>query len=184
MGCSPIHQNAYMILLCYKNGSLSREAIKEKYKISEWKDFDKQLLNEKENGGCGNDGRLGFYYDHAEILPAVKPGIYRFDENDNAVDEYKDNGNGSRDIRGIIESQFMAMRQHMNTFGVAKANKILATGGASQNKAILQVMADVFGANVYCIDTADSATKGAALRALHGFKCKEMGNFVSFKEIV
>ena len=78
----------------------------------------------------------------------------------------------------------MAMRQHMNRFGVTKANKILATGGASQNKAILQVLSDVFGANVYCIDTADSATKGAALRALHGYKCKEMGKFVSFREIV
>eukprot|EP00484_Ammonia_sp_Unknown_P030415 CAMPEP_0197036814 /NCGR_PEP_ID=MMETSP1384-20130603/14203_1 /TAXON_ID=29189 /ORGANISM="Ammonia sp." /LENGTH=578 /DNA_ID=CAMNT_0042467031 /DNA_START=20 /DNA_END=1756 /DNA_ORIENTATION=- len=185
--CSPIHEKAYMILLCYKNGSISRENIKKKYfpnSNKDWSEFNKQLLNAKENGGAGNQGRLAFYYDHAEILPTVKPGLYRFDEHDNAVDEYKDDGKGAQDIRGIIESQFMAMRQHMEKFGVQNSSKILATGGASKNDTILQVLADVFGANVYRIDSPDSASKGAALRALHGYKCRKANTFVSFKEIV
>eukprot|EP01084_Bolivina_argentea_P155979 271797_1 len=182
--CSPIHEKAYMILLCYKNGGFSRENIRLKYNHKDWDSFNKELFNDKENGGAGNNGNLGFYYDQSEILPTVKPGIYRYDEKDNAIDEYKDNGNGSTDIRGIIESQFLAMRQHMERFGVNNFNKILATGGASKNKAILQVLSDVFGANVYCIDTPDSATKGAALRALHGYQCRKMETFVSFKNVV
>merc|ERR1712087_73054 len=75
------------------------------------------------------------------------------------------------------------MRQHSERFGVNVGN-ILATGGASQNVAILQVLADVFGVNVYTLDSPDSATKGAALRALHGLRCAEEQKFVSFKNVV
>ncbi|XP_010222973.1 PREDICTED: xylulose kinase-like [Tinamus guttatus] len=46
--------------------------------------------------------------------------------------------------------------------------RILATGGASHNKKILQVLADVFNAPVYTIDTANSACLGSAYRAIHG----------------
>ena len=172
-----------MILLCYKNGSIARETIKEQFGYQEWSAFNEQLENEEENGGPGNGGRLAFYYDKAEILPTVKAGVYRYDETDQEVEEYKDDGSGAMDIRGIIESQFMAMRQHSERFGVT-VSKILATGGASQNKGILQVLADVFGCAVYTLQSPDSATKGGALRALHGFRCAEKGNFISLKDAV
>ncbi|ETE64798.1 hypothetical protein L345_09432, partial [Ophiophagus hannah] len=45
--------------------------------------------------------------------------------------------------------------------------KILATGGASYNKAILQILSDVFSVPVYTIDTANSACLGSAYRAIH-----------------
>ena len=44
---------------------------------------------------------------------------------------------------------------------------IHATGGAAVNRQILQVMADVFGAEVYRFRGANSAALGAALRAWH-----------------
>ena len=44
---------------------------------------------------------------------------------------------------------------------------IHATGGASANREILQVMADVFGATVYEFAVSNSAALGAALRARH-----------------
>jgi sugar (pentulose or hexulose) kinase len=44
---------------------------------------------------------------------------------------------------------------------------IHATGGAAANRAILQTMADVFGAVVYQLEVANSAALGAALRAAH-----------------
>ncbi|NXW56282.1 XYLB kinase, partial [Eurystomus gularis] len=46
--------------------------------------------------------------------------------------------------------------------------RILATGGASRNEKILQVLSDVFNAPVYTIDTANSACLGSAYRAIHG----------------
>ena len=60
---------------------------------------------------------------------------------------------------------------------------ILATGGASSNVAILQVLADVFNAPVYTIkDTANSACLGCAYRAKHGLERETTG--ASFKLIV
>lgn len=49
------------------------------------------------------------------------------------------------------------------TFG--EDTRILATGGASANKAILQVLADVFNAPVYIQKTTEAALLGAAYRA-------------------
>ncbi|GJQ81579.1 hypothetical protein Trydic_g9954 [Trypoxylus dichotomus] len=45
--------------------------------------------------------------------------------------------------------------------------KILATGGGSNNKPILQVLSDVFNAPVYVLDAANSAVLGAAYQAKH-----------------
>ena len=44
---------------------------------------------------------------------------------------------------------------------------IHATGGASANREILQVMADVFSAGVYQFRVTNAACLGAALRAWH-----------------
>ena len=46
----------------------------------------------------------------------------------------------------------------------------MATGGASTNQAILQVLSDIFHAPVYTIPgTANSACLGCAYRAKHGW---------------
>jgi len=47
--------------------------------------------------------------------------------------------------------------------------RIHATGGASANTAILQVMADVHGCLVLRVEVAKSAALGAGLRAAHGW---------------
>ena len=60
--------------------------------------------------------------------------------------------------------------------------KIFATGGASQNAAITQVMADVFGADVYTMPSPGGAAVGAAYRALHADACDSAGSFISFGE--
>jgi xylulokinase len=45
--------------------------------------------------------------------------------------------------------------------------RVVDTGGGSANRAILQVMADVFGASVFPLETTNTACLGAALRAYH-----------------
>lgn len=50
-------------------------------------------------------------------------------------------------------------------FSFGDNTRILATGGASVNKAILQVMADVFNAPVYVQKTSEAALYGASFRA-------------------
>lgn len=119
--------------------------------------------------------------------------------------KYNNNNNKNIEynVRGIIESQFLSMLLHSKEIGINTTDRILATGGASKNKSILQIMSDVFGVPVfthsqvfhffyyfYCIlflnllivFKPNSASLGAAFRALHGYKCKD--KFISFDEVV
>merc|ERR1711920_90816 len=45
--------------------------------------------------------------------------------------------------------------------------RLLMTGGASNNSAIRQVFSDIFQRAVCCIDNAEGAAFGAAIRAIH-----------------
>jgi sugar (pentulose or hexulose) kinase len=84
----------------------------------------------------------------------------------------------AEEVRAVIEGQFLSMRYHSNNIGISHFKSILATGGASKNKSITQVIADVFGVPVYTAQTANSAALGAAYRAMHGAKCAAEKHFV------
>lgn len=74
------------------------------------------------------------------------------------------------EIRALIEGQMLhrkAVASDMG-FNFGENTRILATGGASANKSILQVMADVFNAPVYTQKTTEAALLGAAYRAKYG----------------
>ena len=60
---------------------------------------------------------------------------------------------------------------------------IHATGGAAANREILQVMADVFGAEVRRLVVGESAALGAALRARHGAE-RALGRDLPWAEVV
>jgi len=60
----------------------------------------------------------------------------------------------------------MAMANHSRWMG-ADINVIHATGGAAANRDVLQIMANVFDADVYQFSVGNSACLGAALRAWH-----------------
>ena len=64
------------------------------------------------------------------------------------------------------------MAIHSAWMGV-KTTEVYATGGASGNRAILQILADVNNADVYQFEVAASAALGAALRAYHGARKAE-----------
>ncbi|KAK4294400.1 hypothetical protein Pmani_032982 [Petrolisthes manimaculis] len=159
---SPIQEGAYMGLLCYKNGSLTRERIRDSCCEGSW-DIFSQLLDMTPRGNFGN---IGMYYHLPEITPGVE-GLYRFNKTDEAVGRFASN---EVEVRALIEGQFLAKRVHAERLGFATGigGKVLATGGASNNKAILQVLADVFNATVYTLDVANSACLGSAYRAKHG----------------
>jgi xylulokinase len=60
---------------------------------------------------------------------------------------------------------------------------IYATGGAAANVQILQVMADVFDAEVYQMEIGNSAALGAALRAHHA-DAAASGRPVSWERVI
>src|SRR5262249_33242553 len=106
----------------------------------------------------GNSGRLLLPWFEPEITPHIThAGIRR-----NNLPP----GDGPGHVRGIVEAQQMALAIHSRWMDV-DVRSIYATGGAAANQAILQVMADVFGADVYRFEVGNSACLGAALRAWH-----------------
>jgi xylulokinase len=88
----------------------------------------------------------------------------------------------ARNVRALVEGQMMAMRNHSRWMGV-NISTIYATGGASRNSDVLQVMADVFNARVYPSPVGNSACLGATLRAWHGYE-KARGTDIDWKVIV
>lgn len=79
----------------------------------------------------------GLYYEDPEITPPVQ-GTFCYDGPDN-------NPLASlppeREARAVVEGQFIAKYVHAQSLGyqITPTSRILATGGASQNKSICQV---------------------------------------------
>jgi hypothetical protein len=208
-----------MIMLCFKNGSLSREQVRDQalggnsgsgnsgaQKKVSWTEFDASLARTPP----ANDGHVFFACVETEIVPHTRTsGYFHFGPSagdasdqqpppllrtaasgpDNAASQL-----GDRAVRGVLESQFLNMRLQCARLGLAVPKKIIVTGGATQNRAVLQVLADVMGADVEArtlVDSdsasasasgssngsssgilpgqiiSDTASLGAALRALH-----------------
>ena len=76
----------------------------------------------------------------------------------------------------------MTMALHSRWMGV-EVDTIHATGGAAANREILQVMADVFGADVYQFEVGNSAALGAALRAAEA-DAAARGHATAWEEVV
>jgi xylulokinase len=178
---SPCDDSAYMTMLCFKNGSLTRErvlaelaaATDDKQSLTErfaW--LEEQLL-----AASSPSDRMGLFVDHPEITPEFAAGDYIADATGapllsahQSIADAVAAGSDPTDIaRAAIEGQVLNMRLHASKLGVDRPKRILLTGGASRNKGIQQVIANVFGAPVVIAATPDTAALGAALRAKHAF---------------
>jgi xylulokinase len=141
----------YMGITVFRNGSLARERIRDRFGL-DWNGFSSALAATE----AGNDGAMMLPWFEPEITPAVEEPRFAQHGLDGACHE--------RHVRALIEAQMMAMSEHSRWMGV-RPTAIYATGGAAANHQILQVMADVFDADVYEFESTDSAALGAALRA-------------------
>ncbi|MBI1874453.1 MAG: carbohydrate kinase [Acidobacteria bacterium] len=160
---------AYLGLTCFQNGSLARERVRDAHGLT-WTEFSRAL----ETTQTGNGGRVLVPWFQAEITPPVlTPGVHRYAL---AADDAPAN------VRAVVEAQQMAMALHSRWMRV-EADAIHATGGAAANRQILQVTADVFGADVYPLEVANSAALGAALRAAHGDMMAD-GRSVGWEDVI
>jgi len=159
----------YMSLICFLNGSLTREKVKDAYGLT-WDKFSDALRRSKP----GNGGRVMLPYFAPEIVPNVlEPQVHRY-----ALKESDVKGN----VRAVIEAQMASMALHSKWMGV-RTRTIYATGGASANREILQIMADVHNADVYQFEVGNSAALGAALRAAHAHQ-KASGADIPWEKVV
>ena len=96
-----------MFLLCFKNGSLARERVRDRYGL-DWQGFS-DILTETPPG---NRGRIMLPYFISEITPVVlEPGAVRF----GGLDAEDSAGN----VRAVAEAQVMSMALHSEWTGFA-----------------------------------------------------------------
>ncbi|MEJ2282300.1 MAG: FGGY family carbohydrate kinase [Desulfobacterales bacterium] len=144
----------YMFLICFKNGSLARERIKDRYGLT-WADFSEILMQMSP----GNNGRILLPYFLPEITPPVPaPQVLRFG---GLAEE-----DASANVCAVAEAQAMAMYRHSSWAGRGPES-ILVTAGGSENRGLLKVISRVFGTDVRAFEIKESASLGAAIRAAH-----------------
>ncbi|CBJ33890.1 conserved unknown protein [Ectocarpus siliculosus] len=175
----PCDPAAWFVMLVYKNGSLTREAVRDRRAGGSWDVFSRLLRD----GRPGNGGKLGLFLDLFEITPQInRQGNFVVD----AEDRQSAQGelSAEEEVRAVVEGRFLSMKAHARELGVAKPERVLATGGGSNNAELLQVLADVFQAPVFTAAASDSAAVGAALRAKHGVEGLRRGvPYVPFAEV-
>nr|XP_029711699.1 xylulose kinase-like [Aedes albopictus] len=170
----------YMGLLCFRNGSLVRDIFKRAEANDNWENFS-ELLDSTPRGNFGN---IALHFISQEILPAVK-GSLRWNKSCNLNETELAKGvlkfsSPQAEIRALVEGQMLTRKAFATEMGFSfgENTRILATGGASANKSILQVVSDVFNAPVYTQQTTEAALVGAAYRAkyvLEADRAKEGG---------
>lgn len=173
---NPVDPAGYMAMICYKNGSLTREAVRRDVKAATWDRYGELVAQ----SAPGNGGNIGFYILEPEITPPIlKTGTFRFGPDNRPAAVFAP----AQEARAVLEGQFLSMRLHAGAIGIQPAS-ILATGGASVDRTVLRILADVFGVPVLTGDVPNSAAVGAAYRALHGWRCAAAGAFVPFSDVV
>ncbi len=172
----------YMGLVCFKNGSLAREAVRDRYEPAssgrdgdpsrrEWEGFSRALRETSP----GNHGAMMLPWFEPEITPRVPAaGVHRSN---------LDPADASANVRAVIEAQMMALANHSEGLSGGGCARIVATGGASANREILQVMADVFDTRVFRSAEGNAACLGAALRAFHAHELSH-GRALEWTEVV
>lgn len=160
-GCGHVFGNpasGFMSLICFKNGSLAREKVRDRFSLS-WDSFDNAVLSSKP----GNGGNLMLPYIVPETTPLMlEPGIRL-----RGSPEFEsDRAPAPVVLRAILEAQALSIRRHSSWIGQAPST-VRLTGGGSKSAAFKRIISDVLQARVETISVSDSAALGAAMIAAH-----------------
>ncbi|CAF4155462.1 unnamed protein product [Rotaria socialis] len=150
-----------MLLLCFKNGSLVRERVREETGSKDWHEMSVLLSQTTPS----NQGFIGFFYDDHEILPQNIQGRFYF----NADNQTVENLEAATKARAVLEGQCLAKRLYLQRANIdltKNVDRIVITGGASVNVDLVQILADIFGKPVYAAVAPNSGALGGALRAV------------------
>ncbi|KAI0439270.1 xylulose kinase-like protein [Xylaria telfairii] len=204
----PTTEGHYMFMLCYKNGGLAREKVRDALPKPNgkdpWANFNRAVLVTLplDVRGDGDPAKLGLYFPLPEIVPNVQAGTWRYtcDARDGAsLTEYSPSDNkttdwsSSADARIIVESQALSMRLRSQNLVSeipgrpelpAQPRRIYLVGGGSLNPAIASAFGDVLGGaeGVYRLDVGGNACAlGGAYKAV--WAC-ERGDGESFDELI
>jgi xylulokinase len=203
----PTTPGLYMFMLCYKNGGLAREKVRdaianmptdsdlthrpEVAHPGSWELFEKIILNTPSLGRKNDedDAKIGLFFPLPEIVPNVRAGVWRF--NAKPQGEVKEAFVGwtlpTDDARAIVESQMLSLRlrsqELVDSPGDAippQPRRVYLVGGGSLSPAIARVAGDVLGGSegVYKLDVGGNACAlGGAYKAIWALEREEGETF-------
>jgi xylulokinase len=146
----------FMCLICFANGSLAREEVRKRVGLS-WPEFERAILEQTKPGNAGN---FMLPYFVPEMTPKVLEPRVELD----GSPEFCAFRDPAASARAVVEAQVLSMQRHSDWIG-ERPRVVRVTGGASKNRGILQVLADVFDAEICTLSVANSSALGGALRA-------------------
>ena len=179
----PTTKGLYFAMLCYKNGSLAREQVRNQIngnKSNNWDAFNLRLSARKVLGKS-TGRKLGFYFPLPEIIPNAPSGTWRFVLDDFGIPKKVNKSSTwteDDDARAIVESQALSMRLRAQPLSAkGKLRHLYFVGGASQNSAIVGVISQVLGSQggVFRLTegvTAGACARGSAIKAAWAFDSK------------
>lgn len=182
----------YMGMLCYCNGALAREQVRDAVNAAAtttasaqtdpWSAFSKTALERQPIGTKPDTQCVGFYFPLSEIIPDRPATLTRvvFD-GDNAPVAYTEPERPppsvwscpDDDALRILESQALSIRyrlEPMLTTTHKCPRRVYFVGGSSRNDAICEAMARVLvpADGAFRLDLSDACAKGAAHKAAYG----------------
>ncbi|KAG8697201.1 hypothetical protein FRC09_008014, partial [Ceratobasidium sp. 395] len=160
----PTTPGGSIAMLCYKNGGLIREAVRDTHTSKCWNEFNELLRSTP----AGNNNAFGFYFTLREIIPDGVEGEHFF--HGTARVEPTDLSPAAH-ARAVLESQLMSVKTRLKAIlpDEGGLKRCIVTGGSSTNEAFQQICADVLHLPVYVADASGSATVGGALLARWGW---------------
>ncbi|KAH7313405.1 hypothetical protein B0I35DRAFT_355602 [Stachybotrys elegans] len=191
----PTTNGHYMFMLCYKNGGLAREKVRDALPKPEggatgWENFNDAVLSTPPLGISSEEDRakIGLYFYLRETVPNIRAGTWRFDCKPDGSDLRETEGwDKQLDPRIIVESQALSMRLRSQNLVhspkdslPAQPRRLYLVGGGSLNPAIARVIGDVLGGvdGVYKLDVGGSACAlGGAYKAVWAIERKDGETF-------
>jgi xylulokinase len=152
----------FMSLICFRNGSLSREEVLNHYGLS-WDQAEKMMTQTAPSP--------------LDILPFLLEEMYPAVKATTKISDFS-KWSAAEGLTALIEGQFLNLRLQSQSH-LLKVDLIRLTGGASRNKAIAQIVANIFDAKVECIQSSSSASLGAAMRACEAFSSIEWDELIA-----
>lgn len=196
----PTTAGLYMFMLCYKNGGLAREHIRDALNGGDSRTWDKFNAAATHTPVLGQSDptdpmRVGLFFPRPEIVPAVKQGVWRylFDPADSTLAAADETSwpVPTADARAILESQFLSLRLRSQTLvepqpGLpAQPRRIYLVGGGAANPAIAEIAGQVLGGSdgVYKLEIGGNACAlGSAYKAAWGVQRGQGEKFEDFLE--
>lgn len=199
----PTTSGLYMFMLCYCNGALAREHIRDKIQLNynraeteqkSWDLFNKLATSTPPLGKKSelDPAKIAFHFPLPEIVPNVHAGTWRYTFDGKTLSDDSSTWTlPDDDARAIIESQALSMRLRAAPLLTpctennhkAQPRRVYLVGGGSRNPAICGIIGQVLGGSegMYQLDVGSNACAvGAAYKACWVVERKEEEGFEDF----